>query len=102
MSALTRRQPGAKEPDFTRLCTTTWVLKGLRTKYCVKTGACVEEFDHYCPWLNTAVGKDNHRPFLFLCFIEALTQLCHLYLLFVVGMHLIPSSSCASSRPSRS
>merc|ERR1711865_1209494 len=61
--------------SFNRLCTTTFVLKGLRTKYCTQTGACVEEFDHFCGWLNCAIGKGNHRPFIALAFVEASTQL---------------------------
>lgn len=71
-------------PDITRLCTTTWVLKGLRTKYCVQTGACVEEFDHYCVWLNCAIGKNNHRHFVLLACVEFWTQVCHLYLCWIV------------------
>lgn len=67
-------------PDISRLCTTTWVLKGFRTKYCVQTGACVEEFDHYCIWLNCAIGKKNHRQFVLLAIVEFWTQVCHLYL----------------------
>merc|ERR1712232_1437384 len=65
-------------PDVSRLCTTTWVLKDLRTKYCTQTGACVEEFDHYCVWLNCAIGKNNHRQFVCLAMVEWLTQVCHL------------------------
>jgi len=75
-------------PDFNRLCTTTWVLKGLRTKYCTHTGACIEEFDHFCGWLNVAIGRGNHRPFMVLACIEAFTQLCHVYLCWVCACHL--------------
>lgn len=68
--------------DFGRLCTTTFILKGLRTKYCTHTGACVDEFDHFCGWLNAPVGRGNHRPFILLAATEVGTQMCHLYLLF--------------------
>merc|ERR1719334_403040 len=70
----------ASPPDVGRLCTTTWVLKGARTKYCQRTGACVEEFDHFCGWLNVAVGRGNHRPFIFLAVVESCTQICHMML----------------------
>merc|ERR1712032_1668520 len=78
--------------DISRLCTTTWVLKGLRTKYCVMTGACIEEFDHYCIWLNRAIGKRNHRLFIVLALCELLTQVAHLYLLWTLSLsgELIP------------
>merc|ERR1711865_51453 len=75
--------------DFGRLCTTTFVLKGLRTKYCTQTGACVEEFDHFCGWLNVAIGKGNHRPFIGLAFVEACTQACHLYLMIQISFHVV-------------
>lgn len=62
-------------PDIDRLCTTTWVLKGLRTKYCKEMDACVEEFDHYCVWLNNTIGKGNHRQFVSLAITEFITQI---------------------------
>lgn len=80
-------------PDFGRLCTTTWVMKGLRTKYCVRTEACVEEFDHFCGWLNVAIGRDNHRAFVVLALVEVFTQLCHLYLCFAAAAELVRGSS---------
>merc|ERR1712032_12317 len=82
-----------ENPDFTRLCTTTWVLKGLRTKYCTHTGACVEEFDHFCGWLNVAIGRGNHRPFIVLACLEVCAQLCHLYLCLVAARELVVASS---------
>merc|ERR1719433_2077973 len=79
--------------DISRLCLTTFVLKGLRTKFCVQTGACVEEFDHYCIWLNTAIGKRNHRQFIGLSMLEGMTQACHLYLIFFVSFELVQYQS---------
>jgi len=86
-------EAGDDEPGFDRLCTTTWVLKGLRTKYCVHTGACVEEFDHFCGWLGCAIGKANHRPFIFLAAAETTTQFCHLYLLWIAAFQLVEFTS---------
>eukprot|EP00747_Dinoflagellata_sp_TGD_P167132 gnl/TRDRNA2_/TRDRNA2_191051_c0_seq1.p1 gnl/TRDRNA2_/TRDRNA2_191051_c0~~gnl/TRDRNA2_/TRDRNA2_191051_c0_seq1.p1 ORF type:complete len:690 (+),score=127.24 gnl/TRDRNA2_/TRDRNA2_191051_c0_seq1:113-2071(+) len=80
-------------PGFDRLCTTTWVMKGLRTKYCKNTGACVEEFDHYCGWLACAIGRANHRPFIALAAVEVSTQFCHLYLLWKAGFQLVEWTS---------
>lgn len=78
-----------EDPDFSRLCTTTLVIKGLRTKYCSRTEACVEEFDHFCGWLNVAIGRGNHRPFIFLACTETFTQFCHLYLLWISAGQLV-------------
>ncbi|CAE8641574.1 unnamed protein product [Polarella glacialis] len=83
-------------PDFNRLCTTTWVMKGLRTKYCTQTLACVEDFDHYCIWLNCAIGRGNHREFVCLAVVEWLTQLTYIRLTWCMAHHLVPYQSLGS------
>eukprot|EP00929_Paragymnodinium_shiwhaense_P109449 TRINITY_DN75875_c0_g1_i1.p1 TRINITY_DN75875_c0_g1~~TRINITY_DN75875_c0_g1_i1.p1 ORF type:complete len:629 (-),score=121.62 TRINITY_DN75875_c0_g1_i1:105-1991(-) len=77
------------EPSISRLCTTSWVLKDMRTKYCAQTGACVRDFDHYCVWLNCAIGRGNHRQFVFLALAEFFTQVCHLYLLWNLATEVV-------------
>lgn len=71
--------------DVGRLCTSTWVLKDLRTKYDVMTGACVQEFDHFCNFTGCAIGRGNHRAFLVLAILEPLTQFCYLFICVVVA-----------------
>jgi len=93
MRALDGGAPEGQEPDISRLCTTTWVLKDLRTKYCTQTGACVSEFDHYCVWLNTSIGKGNHRQFVCLALSEWFTQLTHIYLCWAMMRELVSYSS---------
>eukprot|EP00930_Biecheleria_cincta_P052021 TRINITY_DN3723_c0_g2_i2.p1 TRINITY_DN3723_c0_g2~~TRINITY_DN3723_c0_g2_i2.p1 ORF type:complete len:569 (-),score=96.13 TRINITY_DN3723_c0_g2_i2:66-1682(-) len=88
-----RDPPDGEMPDLSRLCTTTWVVKGLRTKYCSHTGACVEEFDHFCGWINVAIGKGNHRRFIFLAACEVLSQILHLYLCVQVARHLVSADT---------
>jgi len=85
------------EADIDRLCTTTWVLKGPRTKFCVRTNACVREFDHFCGWLNVAIGRGNHRPFIFLSCLEPAVQFCHLYLCWIAAGVLVEASTDGSS-----
>jgi len=63
---------------FSRLCTRTWAIKGIRTHYCSDVAAFVEEYDHYCFWLGKPVGRGNHRLFLILMPIQALAALSHL------------------------
>jgi len=40
------------------------IVKPPRSKYCKLTQAHVARFDHFCPWLNQAVGAENYRWFL--------------------------------------
>lgn len=93
MKALDSDAADIDPPDVNRLCTTTWVLKGLRTKYCVQTGACVEEFDHYCVWLNNTIGKGNHRQFVGLAVVEFLAQMTHIRLCLLMASSLVPYQS---------
>jgi len=96
MKALDGGAREGEEPDIGRLCTTSWVMKDLRTKYCTSTGACVEEFDHYCVWLNTSIGKGNHRQFVCLALTEWFTQLVHIYLCWCMMRELVSFSSVSS------
>jgi hypothetical protein len=93
MKSLDAAAPADDAPDVSRLCTTTWVLKGLRTKYCTQTGACVEEFDHYCVWLNTAIGRGNHRQFICLAVTEWATQIFFVLVCWNVAWSLTETSS---------
>lgn len=92
---LLRALKSGREIPAKRLCTTTWVLKDLRTKYCKETGACVQEFDHFCDFTNCAIGKRNHRTFLILLTIEIGTQFLYLFLSawIVYWTQGIPSSA---------
>mmetsp|Transcript_112700 Transcript_112700/g.351380 ORF Transcript_112700/g.351380 Transcript_112700/m.351380 type:complete len:433 (+) Transcript_112700:197-1495(+) len=75
-----------KEMDAGRLCTTTWVLKDLRTTYCAATKACVREFDHYSDLMACAVGQLNHRPFCMFLLVHPMAQACHLWILAMIAM----------------
>lgn len=71
--------------EATRLCTTTWLLKDLRTKYDIWSGACIQEFDHFCNFTGCVIGRNNHRRFIILATIEPLTQLCYIGISAVVA-----------------
>ena len=68
--------PRAELPRLKNLCTTTWVLKGLRTKYCSVTGSCIDDFDHYCVLLDAPIGRGNHRFFLLMMAAEVMLGCC--------------------------
>lgn len=44
-------------------CRTCRLPKPARSKHCSVSGHCVLLFDHYCVWLNNAVGYYNYRWF---------------------------------------
>lgn len=70
--------------DQSRLCTTTWVIKSLRTKYSPRSECCIQEYDHFCEFLGCSIGRNNHKPFLILMMTEGLRQLSLMYLCWLV------------------
>ncbi len=63
-----------EDPDTRKWCTTTLVKKPLRAKYDAPTGLLVARHDHYCIWLDTAVGFGNHRIFMVFVFFQVLSH----------------------------
>jgi palmitoyltransferase ZDHHC4 len=47
-----------------QVCRTCGTIKPPRSKHCPVMGGCVARYDHYCVWLNSAVGEHNYRWFL--------------------------------------
>jgi len=76
-----------------KLCSETWIVKPPRSKYCRETGRVVEEFDHYCNWLNCSIGRGNHRPFVVLAVTEVATQFLYIYLGFSASLELVQYNS---------
>jgi len=72
---------GGKEPDEI-YCRTTLIKKPLRSKYCVMTGLVIARMDHYCVWINNAVGMANHK--LFLLFLLSHLVTCILLICLII------------------
>jgi hypothetical protein len=61
--------------NWNQLCVTCKIVRPLRAKHCSMTDRCVEEFDHYCPWVGNCVGKGNRHLFLIFLWLELFAML---------------------------
>lgn len=64
-----------------RTCSTCGTPRVARSKHCRMMGKCVERYDHFCPWINTAVGARNMKWFLLFVFSSATFLLYGAYVL---------------------
>eukprot|EP00298_Acanthocystis_sp_HF-20_P021867 c28558_g1_i1.p1 GENE.c28558_g1_i1~~c28558_g1_i1.p1 ORF type:complete len:279 (+),score=80.53 c28558_g1_i1:52-888(+) len=55
-------------------------FKEYRAKFCRETDNCIENFDHYCPWISNAVGIRNYT--IFFTFVSS-TILYNTYLAII-------------------
>lgn len=73
-------------------------LLSRRGKFCKDTGTVIERFDHYCPWIDNAVGLGNQRRFyLFLANMLVLFAL-NFYLVFEYLKQLVHFQTAAQDR----
>ncbi|XXQ32831.1 Palmitoyltransferase [Plasmodiophora brassicae] len=47
-----------------RWCETCCIFRPPRSAHCWIVDACIENYDHYCPFLGNAIGKGNYRFYL--------------------------------------
>jgi len=57
-----------KNGKASQFCMSCKCRKPIRSKHCRSSDLCVARFDHFCPWINNAVGLNNHRLFLLVLF----------------------------------
>ena len=54
----------------TQLCVTCRIVRPLRAKHCAASDRCIEQFDHFCPWVGNAIGRRNRALFLAFLWLE--------------------------------
>ena len=86
-------------PD--RICPTAKIRKLARSKYCRMSQRHVPRFDHYCIWLNQAVGEENHRYFYMFVMSTAILSCYGIYFLTVVFGILLKESAHEWLRPGK-
>eukprot|EP00884_Botryococcus_braunii_P011955 jgi/Botrbrau1/20760/Bobra.0461s0002.1 len=56
--------------QWSQLCVTCRIVRPLRAKHCAVTERCIENFDHFCPWVGNSIGKGNRGLFLAFLWVE--------------------------------
>jgi len=48
-----------------KFCKTCYIIRPIGASHCGICNACVERYDHHCPWIGNCIGKNNYRYFFF-------------------------------------
>lgn len=57
--------------QWQQLCVSCRIVRPLRAKHDPITDRCVDAFDHFCPWVGNAIGRQNRHLFLVFLWVEA-------------------------------
>mmetsp|Transcript_22646 Transcript_22646/g.57717 ORF Transcript_22646/g.57717 Transcript_22646/m.57717 type:complete len:314 (-) Transcript_22646:175-1116(-) len=65
-----------------RYCTKCDCYRPPRAAHCYEIGYCVEEFDHFCPWMGHCIAKGNYKYFVYFLVFGSI------YALYICGVSL--------------
>lgn len=70
-------EAGPQQTDSKRKNWCPWckLVRPPRAGHCRICSACVQRLDHHCVWINSCVGRANHRSFLMTLLLFLLTSL---------------------------
>lgn len=56
--------PAGMPTPNAKYCHQCMAVKPARAHHCSVAGACVMHLDHYCPWTNNSIGRNNQKFFI--------------------------------------
>ena len=77
--------------EASSLCPDCQVVRTPRCRHCTLCNACVDRYDHHCPWVNNCIGRGNLARFytfvllqsLYLFSLLAVSLLCKFILIMI-------------------
>lgn len=89
--------PALWNGEWERICVTCKLVRPLRSKHCRVTGRCVEQFDHFCPWVGNVIGRRNRRDFIIFLTLETIALVVSCGMALVRLISVVPSAGAAAT-----
>jgi palmitoyltransferase ZDHHC9/14/18 len=74
-----------------KFCETCMLVRPPRTSHCPDCDACVEKFDHHCPWVGNCIGKRNYA-FFYGFLTSTWILICYMLICSLLHLSLVTAS----------